>query len=234
MKTTKPLIAAAVLALAASVQAAEVSYNIGVVSLYKSSGVDQDYDESIKTGLPFNQDVRPAIQGGLDVDLGNGLYLGNWNSTGTFEKANLEMDVYGGYAGELANGMSYDISYAHYVYPGMSSWNGGEMVFKVGFKGFTAKLSHGLNGSTKNADGDAKQRFALSYDYSVNDKLGLNVTYGKRNKAGGDFADYAVGASYDLGDGMSMSATFSGAEKKADADNGERDNRLVLGMSKSF
>ncbi len=235
MQATKSLIALACVGLmAGAVQAAEVSYNLGVVSLYKSSGVDQDYDKADATGAPFNEAVRPAVQGGVDVDLGNGFYVGNWNSTGTFEKANLEMDLYGGYAGELGNGLGYDVSYAHYVYPGMSSWNGGELVFKVSYAGFGVKLTNGLNGSTKAANGDAKQRFALSYDYSVNDKTSLNVTYGKRNKAGGDFADYAVGVSYDLGASTTLSATYSGATKKAEADGGERNNRLVVGVSKGF
>lgn len=235
MRVTKSLIALACAGLmAGGVYATEVSYNIGVVSLYKSSGVDQDYDKADATGAPFNKAIRPAIQGGVDVDLGHGFYVGNWNSTGTFEKSNLEVDLYGGYAHELENGLSYDVGYAHYVYPGMSSWNGGELVFKVGFAGFGVKLQHGLNGSTKADNGDAKQRFALSYDYSVNDKTSLNVTYGKRNQAGGDFADYAVGVSYDLGDNMSLSATYSGATKKAEADNGERNNRLVIGFGKSF
>lgn len=235
MKAMKSCVVWAACALAVGgASAAELSYNLGVVSLYKSNGVDQDYDKADATGLPFNDAIRPAIQGGVDVDLGHGFYVGNWNSTGTFEKANLEVDLYGGYARELANGLAYDVGYAHYAYPGMSSWNGGELVFKVSFAGFGAKLTHGVNGSLKADNGDAKQRFALSYDYSVNDKTSLNVTYGKRNQAGGDFADYAVGVSYDLGDNMSLSATYSGATKKAEADNGERNNRLVIGFGKSF
>ena len=225
MKATKSLIAlAAAMAFVGAAQAVDVSYNLGVVSLYKSSGVDQD-TKAVANGDKFS----PAVQGGVDFDLGNGFYVGNWNSTGTFGTSSLEVDLYGGYAGELGNGLSYDVGYARYVYPGAADWNGGELVFKVGYAGITAKLTRGVDGSIKNGS-----RFALSYDYSLNDKVSLNATYGMRNEVSGDYGDYALGASYDLGNSMSVSATFSGATKKADAGDGSRDNRLVVGVSKSF
>lgn len=228
MKAKSPLITLAAAALFASAaSAADLSYNLGVVSLYKSNGVTQD-TKAVANG----DSIAPALQGGVDVDLGSGLYVGNWNSTGTFENANLEMDFYGGYANELANGLSYDVSYAYYAYPGQSSWNGGELIFKVGYAGFTAKLTHGVNGSLN--DGAAVERFALSYDYSLNDKTALNVTYGKRNKTGGDFADYAIGVTYDLGNSLGLSATYAGATKKAEAGDASRDNRLLIGLSKGF
>lgn len=235
MKASRIVLAAAAASLlAGGALAAEVSYNIGAVSLYKSSGVDQDYDDADATGAPFNKNIRPAIQGGIDLDLGNGFYLGNWNSTGKFEKSNLEIDLYGGYAGELGNGLGYDIGYAHYVYPGMAAWNGGELVLKVSYADLTVKLQHGLNGSTKDASLGAKQRLSFSYDLQVNDQTSVNFTYGTRNKANGNFADYAVGVSYDLGGDTSLSATLSGATKKSQATNGERKSRLVVGVSKSF
>ena len=217
-----------------SAHAADVSYNIGAVTLYKSSGVDQDYDKASGTGLPFDKSSRPAIQGGVDADLGNGWYVGNWNSTGRFEDANLEMDLYGGYAGEFSGGVGYDVSYAYYLYPSQSSWNGGEIIGSLSYMGFTVKLSNGLSGSMQDADSKSKRRLSLSYSASLTDKVAATVTYGERNKTGGDFSDYALAVSYDLGDGLTTTATYSGAGKKDEADNHERDNRLVLGISKSF
>lgn len=212
-------------------QAAEVSYNIGVVSLYKSSGVDQDYNAT--TGA-YNDAVRPAVQGGVDVDLGNGLYVGNWNSTGVFEKGNLEIDLYGGYAGELSNGVGYDLGYAHYIYPGQSTWNGGEMYASVSYAGVKLKLTHGLNGSTKAANGDAMERLSIGYDFAVNDKTTLNLVYGARNKAKGSYGDFLVGLTYDLGSAVSMNVNYSAATKRAEAPTGERDGRVVFGVSKGF
>ena len=71
-----------------------LTFNIGVVSLYKASGIDQDVRE------PKN--FRPALQGGADYAADNGLYAGVWASTGKFgnsAKADLEIDLYGGYRG---------------------------------------------------------------------------------------------------------------------------------------
>jgi uncharacterized protein (TIGR02001 family) len=223
MKVKSLLATACALVCATSVQAAEVSYNIGVVSLYKSSGVDQDADAS---GNAFGKAARPALQGGVDVDLGNGLYVGNWNSTGKFVDGSVEMDLYGGYAGELSGGMSYDVGYAHYFYPGYSDWNGGELYLSLSAGGFTAKVTNGLN-TLKN-----QRRLALSYDYSLTEQAGVNVTYGMRNQAKGGYNDYAVGVSYDLGGDLSASATYSGAT--GDSTAVERKGRLVFGLSQGF
>lgn len=221
-----------------SAHAADVSYNIGAVTLYKSSGVDAEFDEASPagTGAAFNKTSRLALQGGVDVDLGNGWYVGNWNSTGTFEESNVEVDLYGGYAGEFANGVGYDISYAYYMYPGVTNktgWNGGEVIGSLSYNGFNLKLSNGLSQYLVN-DGKAKRRLSISYTASLTDKVSATVTYGQRNKAGGDYSDFSVAATYDLGNGLSTTATYSGAGKKDEADNHERDNRLVLGISKSF
>ena len=228
MKSKYALAIAFAAVCATGAHAAEVSYNIGAVSLYKSSGVDQDYDT---TDGAFNKAARPAIQGGVDVDLGNGLYVGNWNSTGKFEGASLEVDVYGGYAGELSGGLGYDVGYAHYYYPGQSSWNGGELYLSLSSGGFTAKVTNGLNGSTKDGSA-AKRRLSLSYDHAISEQVGVTVTYGMRNKAAGSFNDFAVGASYALGGDLSVSATYSGATDSAS--DAARKNRLVFGLSQGF
>jgi len=216
--------------LLSAAHAADVSYNIGVVSLYKSNGVDQDTD---KTGTNYNKNSRSAIQGGFDIDMGNGWYVGNWNSTGRFVDSSLEVDLYGGYAGDLGGGVGYDIGYAYYAYPSQSSWNGGEAVMSLSYSGFKLKLANGLSGSLQDASNKSSRSLSLSYTTSLTDTVSATATYGKRNKVAGDFNDYALAVSYDLGAGMSTTATYSGAKDKAAA-NGARDNRLVFGVNKSF
>ncbi len=61
-----------------------------------------------------------ALQGGIDVTHRSGFYLGNWNSNvaqGLYNGASLEMDFYGGYKGEVAPGVGYDIGAIYYYYP---------------------------------------------------------------------------------------------------------------------
>jgi uncharacterized protein (TIGR02001 family) len=61
-----------------------------------------------------------ALQGGIDVTHSSGLYLGNWNSNvaqDLYNGASLEMDFYGGYKGEAAPGLGYDVGAIYYYYP---------------------------------------------------------------------------------------------------------------------
>jgi hypothetical protein len=76
-------------AAAPALAQAEMSYNIGVVSLYKSSGVEQHNKQGVAT---TNKSTRTELQGGVDMDFSNGFYVGNWNFTGRFSEANLEID----------------------------------------------------------------------------------------------------------------------------------------------
>ena len=61
--------------------------NLGIFSDYRFRGISQT-------------NKLPAIQGGVDLALKNGLYLGNWNSnvdSAMYNGASIEMDFYGGY-----------------------------------------------------------------------------------------------------------------------------------------
>lgn len=219
-KTIAPMFSL-IAALAPFMAQAQTSYNLGFVSLYKSSGVDQDNPDSNHT--------RPAIQGGIDHDFGNGLYVGNWNSTGQFAGADVEIDIYGGYRDQITDSVHYDLGYAHYYYPGAEpGWKSGELYGSLILGPLTIKLTHGVTpGVNKKSE-----RFSIKYDGSITEKLNFFVLAGFRNNKAGDFDDYALGLTYDLGADMSGSATLSGASKN-DA-NPSRDARLVLGVSKYF
>ncbi len=228
MKPLKALALTAVAAaLAAPVAAQELSFNIGVVSLYKSNGVDQDDRQ-----YTDEKNFRPALQGGVDYDFGNGFYVGNWNSTGRFGEANLEIDLYGGYAGQITDDLGFDVGYTHFYYPSDKSFgNSGEVHVALSYGPVTAKLAHGVT-TDVNKGG---QRFSLMLSQPLTEKLTLDAVVGFRNAKAGDFNDYGLGVSYDLGGGLAASAMWSGATKKDDPDaTPGRDNRLVLGLSQSF
>lgn len=236
MKSLKlVLVAAAAAAVLAPAQAEGLSYNIGVVSLYKSSGVDADDRQSPDDSGKRAKNIRPAIQGGIDYDFGNGFYVGNWNSTVKYGKANVEIDLYAGYANELASGLGYDVGVTRFIYPGAENggnYNEAYIAFSYGIATF--KATRGLSDSVKK-----QSRYSLTLSQPVNDKLAVNLVLADRNKRAGDFNDFAVGADYDLGDGMSLSAVVSGAGKKLNADGVKEKldthkTRLVVGLSKSF
>lgn len=61
-----------------------------------------------------------ALQGGIDIAHSSGFYVGNWNSNvaqDLYNGGSLEMDFYGGFKGEAAPGLGYDIGAIYYYYP---------------------------------------------------------------------------------------------------------------------
>ncbi len=84
----------------------EVSANVAIVSDYKFRGVSLS-------------DGEIAIQGGIDVGLPSGFYVGTWASSldeTTVGFGSTELDIYGGWAGEFGN-VSTDIGVIAYIYP---------------------------------------------------------------------------------------------------------------------
>lgn len=223
MSKLKLAIAAAAATLVLAPAAAQgISYNMGVFSLYKSSGVDQDTRDAKST--------RPVIQGGLDYDFGNGFYVGNWNSTGKFGKASVEIDLYAGYANELASGLTYDIGVARYIFPdAQADANSNEAYVSLGYGIATVKVTRGLSDSNKKAS-----RQSMTLAQPLTDKVTATLVYGDRNKKAGNFNDFAVGADYDLGEGMTLSALVSGAGKVDGVKVPANKTRLVVGLAKSF
>ena len=83
----------------------EFSGNVALSSDYRFRGISQI-------------DRSPAISGGFDYALESGWYVGTWASNvGTWSKGAIEMDFYGGYGFDLAEGVGADIGILYYGYP---------------------------------------------------------------------------------------------------------------------
>jgi len=84
-----------------------VSGSVALVSDYRFRGVSQS-------------DRAMAIQGGLTATHESGAYIGTWASNlsgwGTFGGANMELDLYAGYAVPLGNA-TLDVGLTWYMYP---------------------------------------------------------------------------------------------------------------------
>ena len=69
-------------------------------------------------------DRDTAIQGGLDLNHKSGFYIGTWASSiegfsgDTGGTSEVEVDIYAGYATEVANGLTADVGLLAYTYPG--------------------------------------------------------------------------------------------------------------------
>jgi uncharacterized protein (TIGR02001 family) len=86
-----------------------VSGSVALVSDYRFRGVSMTDEEM-------------AIQGGISVAHESGVYVGTWASNlagwGTFGGANMELDIYGGFATEISSGVTLDVGVTWYMFPG--------------------------------------------------------------------------------------------------------------------
>lgn len=84
-----------------------VSGNVALTTEYRFRGVDLSGGEI-------------AIQGGVDLSTDAGIYLGTWASSldeDTVGFGSTEVDVYGGWSGDVAEGVSADVGVIAYLYP---------------------------------------------------------------------------------------------------------------------
>jgi len=60
-----------------------------------------------------------AIQGGFDVTHSSGIYVGTWASSivGGSPYGEVELDLYGGWTGTVADGVTLDLGLLYYAYP---------------------------------------------------------------------------------------------------------------------
>jgi uncharacterized protein (TIGR02001 family) len=234
----KSVLAFTALALIAGAAVADdgLTANITLATKYKYRGQDQSDP---------TKDSVPAIQGGFDYALGN-FYLGNWNSSIGFANGT-EMDFYGGYKGE-ASGIGYDVGLLQYYYPGSgsSAANTTELYGALTFGIATVKYSHVLSddyfgyGSAFGVKGRGTGYLDLSANYEVAKGLTLNGHVGYTRLAGDlkdaglvNYVDYKLGATYDLGKGLSVSGAYVGANKK-DVWGDINKGRVILALTKAM
>ena len=81
-----------------------------------------------------------AVQGGVELALPHGGYLGTWlsnvSSNSYPQGQSLEHDIYGGWRGEVASGWQMDAGMLHYRYPGarLSAAGGGSQYLDLNYQ----------------------------------------------------------------------------------------------------
>jgi uncharacterized protein (TIGR02001 family) len=224
-KSLFALVACAVLAPLA--HADGLSANLSLTSKYKYRGQDQSDPRKA---------VLPAVQGGFDYTTGP-FYVGNWNSS-IGGAGGTEMDFYGGYKGEAA-GFGYDVGLLQYYYPGATTFNTTEIYGGISYGIASAKLSYVASDKYFGAtDSRGTLYLDLGANYELMKGVTLNGHVGFTQLAsdstyGPDFADYKLGATYDLGEGYSVAGALVGATKKNSYGDINK-TRVVLTLTKSM
>lgn len=185
-------------------QAEGLSFNVGAESSYDDQG----------------KDFAPSLQGGVDYGFSNGFYVGNWNSTGKFGdslKSTVEVDLYVGYANELASGLSYDLAVTRYLYPGVKDHNANDVNLDVVYGPATLSYTQAFT-----SDGfDSGYTLGLTLAHSITDALEASVLV--EGDKGVSSLNYELGVAYDMGNDLSISGTVNKDKP-----------RFVLGISKGF
>ena len=201
MKTSPILLVALIaLPLAPSVAFAEdaspLSFNVSLTSDYRYRGISQSR-------------LKPALQGGADYAFASGFYVGTWASTIKWIKDTpnggntaVEIDLYGGYKGEIAKDFGYDVGVLQYYYPGnklkdigAKNANTTEIYGALTYGPATLKYSHSLTPlfGFGNATDDSQGSGYL--DLSANFDVGAGVTLtphvGHQRVAGSGFSDFS-------------------------------------------
>jgi len=209
-----------------------VAFNAGLFTDYRYRGISQTR-------------LKPAVQGGVDYTAG-AFYLGAWASTIKWVKdggggADVEIDIYGGYKGEIAKDVGYDIGLLTYQYPsnGLNpSANTLEVYGALTTGPITAKYSH----STTNLFGFAKSKGSGYLDISATfDVGGFAVTphIGRqtvKNNGASSYTDYSLAISKEIS-GITWSATLVDTSTSAYTGPGGKDlgkSGIVLGAKLAF
>lgn len=167
---------------------------------------------------------KPAIQGGFDFTHASGLYLGNWNSSVSWlndgnsdVSAPVEMDFYGGYKGNLAPDVPFDLGVLQYYYPGdypsgYTSPDTTELYAGVGYGPVMFKYSVAMTNLFGFADSKYSQYFDLSGNFDTGFwGLTVNAHVGRqtvRNLTDGAYTDWKLGLTKDFGQGLAISVAY--------------------------
>lgn len=217
------LAALALLALAAPAHAADapaagdpapeysLTANVTLASQYRYRGLMQTNNQ-------------PAIQGGFDFTHASGLYLGNWNSSISWlndgnskVSAPVEMDFYGGYKGNLAPNVPFDLGALQYYYPGdypsgYTSPDTTELYAGLGYGPVLFKYSIAMTNLFGFADSKYSQYFDLSGNFDTGFwGLTVNAHVGRqtvRNVTDGAYTDWKLGLTKDFGQGLAVSIAY--------------------------
>lgn len=188
----RTLLALVLAGAAAPVAAGSLSSTVTLASDYVFDGVSQT-------------DEDPALQASLDFEAENGFYVGIWGSNVDFgpdDPADVEIDLYAGFAGEFGDGWGFDVGVVTYLYTGAPSEGYdytevyGGLTFPIGTEAMVwlADDDDVFGGST--------WRFKLKHSFELSETLSLDLEGTRTNYSDSeseDFTHFQIGFTKTLG-----------------------------------
>ena len=241
MKFSRLKIAASLAILASTASFAQIkapepdytlTYNAGVVTDYRFRGISQT-------------SLKPALQVGADFVHKSGLYLGAFGSNVSWikdfnqsTKGSYEVDLYGGFKGNITGDLGFDIGLITYIYPGNNSGAAGtlgagnfsnanttEIYGGLTYNVFSFKYSRSVGDFLGNLRSGGSQYFDLSANFDLGNGFTLTPHIGRQTVPNQNFGtstdgkaanyiDYALTLGKDFGSGLSGTAALIGTDTK--------------------
>ena len=209
-----------------------VSGNAAIVSEYRFRGVG------------FS-DGDIAVQGGVDVGHSSGFYIGTWGSSldeDSVGYGSTELDIYGGWSGEIGSGVTADVGVLYYLYPNAAASDTdyvefyGSLGYAIGPVETTLGLAYAPD---QDSLGDSDNLYIYA-DASVgipSTPVSLTGHLGYTDGAlavtdDGNGWDWSVSADFALTDNLSVGVAYVGVEGKGAKD--FDDDAVVGTLSVSF
>ncbi|SFG83304.1 TorF family putative porin [Neptunomonas qingdaonensis] len=219
-------LAPAVLLAASAVQAAEVSSTITFTNDYRFHGVSQTSGD-------------PAIQGSIDVGYDNGIYAGIWGSNVNFgdsDNANLEVDYYVGYAGDLTKEISYAATLYYFQYHGYTDGTDidfAEIDLQAFYKDLTVLYAYADDYVNS---GDNYHYLAADYSTAITAQVNIDLhagyTFGDAYEDA-EYTDYSIGLSGSAA-GLDLSVAYLTNNVKGPKTDNLDDDTILFTVSRSF
>ena len=222
------------------------SANVALTSEYLFRGLSQTDD-------------GPALQGGFDheVEVAKpvSVYAGVWGSNvdfgesgagaGGIDGANIELDLYGGLKGNIGDsGLSWDLGFIYYAYPGADSglnYDFWEIQGAVGYDFGVASVTASVNYSPENFGKSGEALYPkLAVDVPVPGVKGLSLSgyvakqYIEKNTVFGtaDYVEWNMGVTYNFAGLFDANITYSDTDVSPDTDG--KEEAILFTISKSF
>ena len=164
----------------------ELSANVALTSDYVWPGVSQNGED-------------PALQVGADFS-SELFYAGTWASMidfGAGSEANVELDLYAGFAGEFAEGVSWDVGAIGYYYLGAADGEKLDFYEVYAGLGYESDLGFGLSGYVYHDPLNENTYVEGAGSYAVTDDLSVDASLGNYSfDGGGDYTAWSVGGTY--------------------------------------
>jgi uncharacterized protein (TIGR02001 family) len=213
------------LLLAAGASQAQVTATVTGTSDYDFRGISQTQED-------------PALQASVDWADDTGLYVGAWASNVDFgpgSDSDVELDVYGGFTGEFAEGLGYDVGIVYYSYwPDGDDINYPELYAGLSWEFLEGKLwySNDYGNSSEasfyieaNANFDLVEGFGGLVHFGHSDGDAIDLFYGD------SYTDWAVGVTKSFGN-FDFELKYVDTDLDVGPDIG--DGRVILSVSTTF